>query len=161
MPKYIIFDIDDTLVSNPNFNKYIPKDNTREAWDIYLEKIDYYKYAECNKKMIDILNVLAKEYTILFVTSREHTPDNRVLNNTYNTLKDIIDVSENGCELFMRDYNDFRPSWRVKEDLFTLHGIDPKDVMVAIDDNIDNINMFKRYGINTVHITLGDNYEDI
>ena len=161
MPKYIIFDIDDTLVSNPDFTKYIPEINTREAWDLYLKKIDYYRHAKCNYNMVNLLRLLAQKYKILFVTSRENDPNDYVLDNTYITIHNMIDLKNIDYALYMREYNDFRPSWKVKEDLFTVHNINPKDVMVAIDDNIDNINMFKRYGINTMHITLGDNDEDI
>lgn len=161
MPKYVILDIDDTLVYNSNFNKYIPKDNTREAWDLYLEKINYYNQVEYNYDMINILKMLAKDYIILFVTSRENTPDGKVLDNTYRTLYDIVNLKDIKHMLFIREYNDFRPSWEVKEDLFTKYNLEPKDVVLAIDDNTGNINMFKKYGITTLQITIGDNYESI
>ena len=46
MIKYVIFDIDDTLVSNPDFNNLFPKEDTRESWDKYYQLIDYHKYVK-------------------------------------------------------------------------------------------------------------------
>lgn len=178
MTKYVIFDIDDTLVSNPDFNNLFPKEDTRESWDKYYQLIDYHKYVKINKNMVELVKLLATKYIILFVTSRENVPNTPIEDYTYNTLYDMFGDNmqyynpENNTKhlqannivvfrLFMRGYNDFRPSSDVKEDLFLLHGFNPHDIVAVYDDNIDNIKMFQKYKINTNLITLGDNNEDL
>lgn len=178
MTKYVIFDIDDTLVSNLDFNNLFPNENSRESWDKYYQLIDYYKVVKINKNMVELVKLLATKYVILFVTSRENVPNTPIEDNTYNTLYDMFgnnmqyynsddnikQLQSNNIvvfRLFMRGYNDFRPPQDVKEDLFLLHGFNPNDIVAVYDDNIYNIDMFKKYKINTNLVTLGDNNEDI
>ena len=56
----------------------------------------------------------------------------------------------------MRAENDFRSSAEVKRDIL-LHDILPNyDVLLAVDDEEDNIKMFQSLGITAYKVYLGD-----
>ena len=158
--KYVICDIDDTLGANPLFTELLPKENTCEAWQNYYADINYHKDFTINWNMVEIIKSLAPKYIILFVTSREDIPNGKITRNTLDSLNQMFE-DKIVYKLYMRPYQDLRSSAEVKEDLFTIHGYNPEDIVIAFDDDISNIEMFSHYGINTSLVKLGDKHENI
>lgn len=153
--KYVICDIDDTLGTNPLFTELLPKVNTCEAWQKYYADIDYHKEFRVNWDMVETIKILAEKYIILFVTSREDIPNGEITRNTLASLHQMFE-DKIVYKLYMRPYQDLRSSAEVKEDLFTIHGYNPEDILIVFDDDVSNIEMFNRYGVTTSLVKLGD-----
>ena len=152
MRKKIIVDLDKTIFYSEYFDKFLPDSNTRESWDLFHKNVNYYKDLDFNKDMVKMLSLLNKEYDILFVTARENDKTGNILINTIDSLnKACPDIP---VKLYMRDCNDFRTSNEVKEDLFLKHYLNPEDIAFVLDDNVNNIEMYKKYNITTFLIQL-------
>ena len=97
---------------------------------------------------------LNKVFPIIFVTSREDYDNAKMI-----TKKHIKDFSHGRIsvgplhknKLFMRPKDDFRSPADVKEEILKKKILPFYAPVLAIDDDIENINMFKKYGIYTYH----------
>lgn len=148
----IICDIDRVLVDSREWEKFIPEDQKDRAGWLNFLKHSY--LAKPNKPMIEAVKKLAKVFQILFVTSRENYGNSRMI-----AKKQLRDFS-NGelaagalCphKLFMREANDFRNSDEVKEDILKHKILPYYTPILAIDDNKDNVAMFRKHKILTFH----------
>lgn len=148
----IICDIDRVLVDSREWEKHIPSDRTdRNGWNNLLK---YSHLVKPNKSMLKLIIQLSKLLPILFVTSREDYNTLKMI--TKNQIKDFsngeLTLEPNHVhKLFMRKANDFRDSDKVKEDILNKNILPIYEPILAIDDNADNIKMFKRYDIPTYH----------
>lgn len=146
-------DIDGVYTNSREWEKYIPKENTREGWDNYNKHTETSKP---NEEMVNIAKQLQKLMPIFFITSREDRGNMREF-----SIKEIEGYSGDTIKingknkLFMRQENDFRPSAQVKQDILykEVLGKGYKPV-IAIDDSKSNIDMFKENGIGTKLYTI-------
>lgn len=158
--KCIIVDIDGTIALDKH-GEIIPTDFTREGWNEFHKHMDMYD----SDRFIPIWSTinLVEQFEVynyddiytFFVTAREDTGNGKIRANTFEFLeKHFINVFEN--QLYMRAENDFRSSAEVKRDIL-LHDILPNyDVLLAVDDEEDNIKMFQSLGITAYKVYLGD-----
>ena len=148
----IICDIDRVVVDSREWEKYIPEDNRdREGWKNFLK---FHNLAKPNKLMINFVVLLSRVFPILFVTSRENYSSSRAI--AKNQIRDfsngkLIVGPLSQHKLFMREFNDFREAHEVKEDILVNKILPLYEPLLAIDDNKDNIGMFKKHGIRTFH----------
>ena len=148
-----IMDIDGVYTNSKDWEKYIPRQNTRLGWDMYNSHTEQSKP---NMEMINIAKQLQKLMPILFVTSREDRGTMREF-----SIKEIEGYSGGEIKiggqnkLFMRKEHDFRPSAVIKQEILykNILGEGYKPV-IAIDDSKSNIDMFKANGIGTKLYTI-------
>lgn len=151
--KNIILDLDNCVFDSREWEKYIPKDGSRDGWDLYHK---HYDLVKPNPEMEEFIEDLIYFYgleRIYFVTSRE---DKGVMRNItekqiLNAFSDTLDFDKIKISLFMRNENDYRPSYLVKQDILCSRILPFKKIDLAIDDDIDNINMYKSYNIQTIY----------
>lgn len=142
----ILCDIDGVFTDSREWYKYFPKNGNREIWNAFQAKCD-----ECcppNKPFINYLKETYKDKYIVFFTAREATE--YLVEATTRQIHDYSDgyftVGDN-CDLVMRPLNNFIEDYKVKELMLEKYIFPKYNVLLAIDDNIDNINMFKSKGI--------------
>lgn len=143
-----IMDIDGVYTNSKDWEKFLPRQNTRLGWDMYNSHTEQSKP---NPEMVGIAKQLQKLMPIFFVTSREDRGNMRKF-----SIKEIEDYSAGEVKigeenkLFMRKEHDFRPSAIVKKEILDKEilakGYTP---VIAIDDNKSNIKMFEENGIGT------------
>ena len=151
MQNCIICDLDGVYVDSRAWGKYAPQDKEdREGWDEFHKHVNVCKP---NHELIEILIKLNKLFPIVFLTSREGKP---ALKSA--TLKQIKKGSGGFIQigtrnkLLMRQIDDYRSSAAVKkEQLKKIKG--KYTPLFAIDDDEENVEMFKKEGIKTVHYT--------
>ena len=164
MKKAIIVDLDNCLFDSRPIDKYFPKDTSnRKQWDKYHK---HYNKCKINEWCVDLIKrfVFTEEkgiyhYTVLFVTGREARK--QCINDTLNMINTVflicnskkqctndtfIDPSYN-FRLFMRPNDCFKPDHEVKRDIYTSCIKDRFDVLFAIDDRKENIDMWLNFGI--------------
>ena len=151
MKKCILCDIDGVLVDSSNWVRYIPKErDDREGWN-YFAKLPM--LCTPNKIMLNLISIVGTLIPIIFVTSRE----DELLRKA--TIKQLEDFSNGAIKigskhkLLMRPYADYRDAWQVKRDLLENFVLPSYEPILAIDDEPDNILMFKSLGIPTWHYT--------
>lgn len=150
----IICDIDNVFMDSTMLDKYIPKiRDSREGWDLYNTK---YNECEPNYEIIYPIMPYIGVLPIYFLTSREDRGDVRMITHTQLFAYSCnLLYPGHTCQLFMRPENSYEEDFIVKEALLRQHILD-KGMMpvLAIDDNIKNIAMFKEFGIFTIHYLL-------
>ena len=158
--KCIIVDIDGTIALDKH-GEIIPTDFTREGWNDFHKHMDMYNADRFIPiwSTIDMVKCIVNDslgtIAIFFVTAREDTGKGKIRDNTLELLTNYFPyvVDE---QLYMRAENDFRSSAEVKRDIL-LHDILPKyNVLLAVDDEEDNIKMFQTLGITAYKVYLGD-----
>lgn len=152
MKKCIICDLDGVYVDSSKWTPYIPQDrDDREGWDLFASHV-----SACtpNLALIRILKVLSLFFPIIFITSREGSVALK------KGTEAQIDVFSNNWihigskhKLFMRPYKDYRDAWQVKRDIMIRDVLPYYEPIIAIDDEIDNILMYKSLGLKTWHYT--------
>lgn len=152
MKKCIICDIDGVYVDSSKWAPFIPAGrDDREGWDRFASEV-----SRCtpNFDIINTLKIVGKFIPILFITSREGSP---VLKAA--TEAQIKVFSENWIEigdkhkLFMRPYKDYREAWWVKQEILQRDVLPNYKPLLAIDDDLDNVVMFRGFGIPTIYYT--------
>jgi hypothetical protein len=145
----VIFDLDGVLFDSKVLRNYLPKDETsREEWDLFAT---HYHKVSINSWCIELIkSLILNDIKILFVTSREDVLEARL--QTVNKLVEAIGT-ENvlNSSLFMRSFNDYRPSDEVKKDIFIKYIKDNYNILFAIDDEIQNSLMWKELEITSLH----------
>ena len=150
----IICDIDNVFMDSTMLDKYIPKErNSREGWDFYNAK-----YGECQANY-EIINMLCNHrgnLPIYFMTSREDRGCVKEVTHTQIFVHSYCQLFQGlHYELLMRPENSYEEDFIVKEALLRQHILENGMMPVlAIDDNIKNIAMFKEFGIFTIHYQL-------
>lgn len=145
----IIVDIDDCLLDSRMMSKYLPKDrNSREGWDEFAK---HYDECEINPFVKNMIEKYKHTHVVLFVTSREATDE------TILTTKAFIENIFNSLEyqLFMRDYEDYRPSEQVKKSIYQMCIKHRYEIEFAIDDKKENVEMWQNQGINCLQNFYG------
>lgn len=141
----IIIDIDGTLTKDP----LLIDDKSREGRDVFYQKID--NYLKVEKKLIRPVVELVKHLykstihiDFLFLTAREDKHEIR--KNTLEFLREHIFYIKDTC-LFMRKENDLRPNYEVKEQILKEKILPKYDVLFALDDEDNNVEMLRKNGI--------------
>lgn len=150
--KCIICDIDNVYVDSREWEKYLPKrKDDRKGWNTLLQHI-----GKCvpNDFIIRLINILAQNYPIFFITSREGTETLRRL-----TVEQIEEFSEGNIllradskhKLYMRECDDFREPYKVKEEILLRDVLPNYEPIMAFEDDENNVKMYRKYGIDTIH----------
>lgn len=164
MKKAIIVDLDNCLFDSRPIEKYFPRNTKdRKQWDKYHK---HYNKCKINEWCVDLIKRFAipKEngacyYTVLFVTGREARK--QCINDTLDMINMAFSIpsSREQCiddaftdpgyhfRLFMRPNDCFKPDHEVKRDIYTSCIKDRFDVLFAIDDRKENIDMWLNFGI--------------
>lgn len=151
--KNIILDIDNCVFNSTEWEKYIPKDGSREGWNNYHNH--YYLVCE-NTEMLEFLDELYKREklnSIYFLTAREDYGNMRditieQLNNAFSNYKWWNKINK---FLYMRNACDYSPSYLVKQNILHSNILHKVQIDLAIDDDLENINMYRRNGINSIY----------
>lgn len=150
----LILDIDNCVLDSREWEKYVPKENTREGWDNYH---DHHYLVSVNYDMVDFIQKLCEKglKSIYFITAREDIDGMRNitiehLNNAFGSLKAWKRIKK---YLYMRNACDYSPTYVVKNNILQTHIVSKVKVDLAIDDDIKNINMYLANGIETLHYT--------
>ena len=94
---------------------------------------------------------LLENIELIFVTGREGTAKLREQTEAQ------LDLYFPNYTIFYRPENDYRKAAEVKKEIY-LNNIKGKyDILFAIDDDIQNIRMFEKLGIHTLHCRYGRN----
>lgn len=151
MNKAIIIDLDDCLFDSRHLEQYIPKvKDDRAGWDLFQDKM---AESEVNKHILVLLDALwlLENIELIFVTGREGTAKLREQTEAQ------LDLYFPNYKIFYRPENDYRKAAEVKKEIY-LNNIKGKyDILFAIDDDIQNIRMFEKLGIHTLHCRYGRN----
>jgi uncharacterized HAD superfamily protein len=132
--KYVIVDIDGTVADVRHRLHHI-KGPGKKNWKAFFEGMDRDKPL---LEMLDHVRNLSSKHRILIVTGRpEH----------YRTRTEAW-LKKHGVKyerLYMRKSGDHRPDYESKSAV--LHEIDPKDIVLAIDDRLPVCEMWEKHGI--------------
>ena len=143
-----IFDLDGVIFDSREWGKYAPKEkDDREGWDYFAKHADVCKP---NLSKINLVKDLSKVLNIIFITSREGSPF--LKKATKDQLKKCLGNTK--YTLCMRPYKDYRTSVEVKKEILEKNVLPKYDPILAVDDDLENINMFKSFNIPTHHYTL-------
>ena len=151
----VICDIDNCFVDSRMLAQYIPADNSRAGWDNFLTKIPL---CTPNQQVIDMICATCDLHPVIFMTGREDRHTCR--HDTIVQLKEFsngkINMQDPECphKLLMRDEFDYRPASVIKEEKLLQvirAGYMP---LVAIDDEIENCQMFMKYGLKTIRYDI-------
>lgn len=140
--KCIIVDIDNT-VCEELFVGSLPTDNSRESWNKFHEQRHYYTpelYLPI-KQIIRLIESYCEDndVEVIFLTAREDIKEIR--ENTEYFIKNNFSFLDN-YKLYMRGNNDFSPSSWVKEGILVTQILPHYDVVFALDDEENNVNMY-------------------
>lgn len=151
MNKAIIVDLDDCLFDSRHLEQYIPKvKGDRAGWDLVQEKM---AESVINKHILIILDGLwlLENIDLVFVTGREGTAKLKEL------TENQLDLYFPHYTIFYRPENDYRKAAEVKKEIYLNHIKGKWNILFAIDDDEENIKMFQKLGINTLHCRYGRN----
>lgn len=132
MQRVVICDIDGVLLTIPNWNR--------------LEDF-YMRLDECVPQdwAVHIIKGLHKQgLKIIFLTAR----DSKCRGYTQYQLQQLFDFP---IHLDMRLHDDLRTDTEVKEDYIKEY-LEKYKILLCIDDNINNCEMYKRYELPTLHV---------
>lgn len=152
MRQAIIIDVDNVLMDSRVPDLTQPNVRTdREAWRKWQPEM-----RKCEKitEMWDLISAYYEVVrpAIFLLTSRESTDE--LLEITLNQLDKLMDGCN--CALLMRAEDDNRTSPEVKRSLYESVIKGRFNVLFAIDDLEENINMWKSLGIKTLQFRYGD-----
>lgn len=147
--KAYIFDIDGT-VADSEMRHLFTENIARGDWSWFVERIPYFNIIQSN---VDILHALKKKYTIIFVTVRSDT-DREV------TVKWLERYNLYDGELYMRPDKSKRLKDHEEKEIHLKKLLETYDIVGAMDDNSECLQMFRRYGIPTLHFAKGSENND-
>lgn len=156
----IIVDLDDTIAIEKN-RVDIPKSNSREEWDKFHLDRQMYSLNEF-KPAYTIIDIIKSYYTsfslepiIIFLTAREDTFNGKIRKNTQLFIDTYFSsIPKENKMLFMRKENDYRKNNEVKRDILLNSILPHYDIIMAFDDEEDNIRMFREFGIPCLKVYL-------
>lgn len=150
-PYIIVCDIDNVFMDSREWEMDFPKQadlNDRVVWDEFHKKC--YK-VKPNPSIVKTLACINDLIPIFFVTAREDRYNMREV--TARQIEDfsegLIKIDYNYNRLYMRPENDFGTSYAVKEKIILDEILPHYNIAIAIDDDIHNIEMYKKYNIPT------------
>lgn len=150
--KNLILDIDNCVLDSREWEKYVPKESTREGWDNYYE---HYYLISVNEDMVNYISELCKRglERIYFITAREEIRDMRKitelqLNSAFHNIKQWKKIDK---FLYMRNACDYSSTASVKNNILHTHILSKVKIDLAIDDDIKNIEMYRANGIFALH----------
>lgn len=161
----VIVDIDDTVarttlnVSPPDMSSQPVGTKLRDIWDKYHKDIMYYdlEYIEPLNSVITLIEAyiyFTCNPKVIFMTGREDNENGLIRLNTARFISKYFEgySSPAKCNeyLLMRPKDDYRPNDVVKEELLTKYVLPEYNVLMAFDDNEENVEMFKRHNILTI-----------
>lgn len=150
MPKYVIIcDIDNCYTDSREWIKHVPESHDRKAWDEY-QALHY--LCKPNPSVINLLCATEEVLPIYFVTSREDRGD--VKQYTIDQIEKFSNgkiklTGKTHHRLYMRKEFDYRHSDVVKEEILKEIVSEKHIPILAIDDELTNCEMFKKYKIPT------------
>ena len=149
MRSAIIVDLDDCLFDSRHLGKYLPeRADDREGWDLFQSKYNECKVNQHIMAMVD--SMWTDGVHLLFITGREGCPRLKEL-----TKEHISKYFSQNYEIFFRPEKDYRRAAEVKKEIYYKYIHNKYNVLFAIDDDIENIKMFYKLGINTLHCRYG------
>lgn len=149
-PLVILSDIDNCFTDSRDWVIQAPKNTgdkvmDRQAWDEYQAK-DY--LCKPNTTFIQLICHLAKDFPIIFITSREDRKNNRE-----KTIKHIEEFSYGQIKigdkhkLLMRNEFDYRSALDVKKDILISKVVPFYTPIMSYEDDYENAKMFSDFGI--------------
>ncbi len=144
----IICDLDGVLFDSREWHKHLPLKSSEEAWYNFQKQVDTCKP---NRELAKIITKLSHLIHIVFLTGREETPflKNKTIEQIYKASNQKLIPGKN-YTLIMRSRNDFTPASEVKDRALRKLLINFKPIL-AIDDEKENIRVFKKHGIETFY----------
>lgn len=150
----IICDIDNVVIDSRKWVINPPKKTRNRPWSVVRaawDKIHSNMLRDCkpNRHMINLLLTVIPILPVVFITGREDR--NNVRENTMKQLKvyskGIFEFGQNYF-IYFREEGDYRPAHEMKEDIVKYLIEDTELVpLLAIDDEIDNCEMYSRNNI--------------
>ena len=153
-PQAIIVDLDGTLIDSEHrivydINGEIDLDRSCKEEDIKRDQL-----IKPIGELVWAMKAMG-HLTIIYLTARSE----RYRKVTIDWLNTNMPTTLAHTVLLMRPDDNHDPDYICKSELFSLHIKDKYDVLFAVDDNNDNTRMFNRYGILTLLVSKGANYE--
>ncbi len=145
----IIIDLDGCLFVHKHLDKYLPKQDTQEAWEQYHKDVNYFADMPVDPVIYNLARFyMASGLPVIFLTAREETKEN--LTNTSNAIFNLFDEDKYGFIIIMRPLGNTEASFMFKQRQYEEHIKKYYNVKLVIDDNKDNIQMFNSLGLNTM-----------
>jgi len=141
----IIIDLDGTLADIEHRRKYVTGDNNN--WKKFYNKIPD---DNLNYWCKEIINRFKDQYRIYIVTGREGTEQVRKDTKAWLAKHNIY-----YNELIFRDKEDYREDREIKKEILE-EQIKPHDVLFAVDDRKQVVDMWRANDITTLHCAEGD-----
>ncbi|MDA9259619.1 hypothetical protein OAD37_04495 [Gammaproteobacteria bacterium] len=139
MSKIVLCDIDGTIANNDH-RQHLLKEY--KDWDLFFSKLDL---DEPIKEIIKIVNEYAKQGMIIyFVTGRPM----RYELKTKDWLKKFFKFKIN---LIMRNNNDSRNKFLIKEELFSKN-FQREDIQVCIENDPELCKLWESFGLNVINV---------
>jgi hypothetical protein len=140
------------------WNKFLPSDYlSREGWDYFYENIHKCKINRHMLKFLLQLNESHKIDNIFLITAREDIGN--VRKDTVEQLNSMLFKFMKRkwkWHLYMRNCCDFRTSSEVKKSIITQNIYPYHFIDLAIDDDKENIEMYKNFNIMTKLYKIGE-----
>lgn len=133
LPAAVLVDLDGTLA-----------DNTHRHFTEY-----HLCYDDAPiQPVIDLVELLATRYTLVFMSGREDT----CRDLTLEWLAKHLPFLTGTPELFMRAAGDYRPDNEVKTELYTEHVAPRFDIRYAVDDRLSVVQAWRSLGITVLDV---------
>lgn len=150
MKKAIICDIDGCLLNTEKVFEEILRKKLKgnDKWDYFHKQANNPSLVSKNRKLFDMLNNYKKlNYQVILLTARSM----EIYSDTYHYLTQGEGVNLEIPLLLMRKLDDRRPAYIVKQEI--LNELQKEYyIELAIDDEAENCEMFKRNGILTLKV---------
>ena len=143
-PKAVIIDIDGTLANSPQPSKehFINGDICWETW------IAATQYSPVHEWCYELVAAMANlGYRIVYLTARSGGSFSRGITTKW--LKENSPVPD--FDLYMRDVTDIRHDQEQKKDVLVSEILPRYDVVFVVDDKKANVDMFREFGIPSLH----------
>lgn len=142
--KCALFDIDDTLSIISEDRRKLLESRADVNWDRFY---DMSFNDDPNMDMIQLCEVCSQSYNIIFITSRSEC----VRGKTENWLSKYFDFPIN---LLMRPDGNVQSPVALKKSLLLGHGIEPRLIAFAVDDDREIVDMYRNEdGVTAFHYT--------
>ena len=144
----VIFDLDGVVFDSREWSLYAPeKKDDRQGWNRFAKHV---YVCEPNPAIIDLIRQLSSVLDIIFITGRENSHFLR--RATHGQIEKYIGKNVK-YRLFMRTYEDYRPAAQIKKEIMDEFVIPYYYPILAYDDEVENVKLFRSYGIPAVYYT--------
>jgi hypothetical protein len=143
--KAIIVDLDGTLCNSQHVGDFTDV-NGVVNWEEWAEST---AFATVNNWCADIVHSFANEgYEIIFLTARSGTPRHREITQTW---LNNFGFGHLRHKLIMRDIDDRRPDYVIKEEIYNNQIAPFYSTSFAIDDKHVVVGMWRKIGVPALH----------